>query len=67
MIKIQKKDKKKKNIQTKLNKHQGKRKKEELYELLLKYKELNNPMIYSGYTKDLSALLSHNPSPAFKD
>ena len=67
MIKIQKKDKKKKNIQTKLNKHQGKRKKEELYELLLKYKELNNTMIYSGYTKDLSALLSHNPSPAFKD
>ena len=24
-------------------------------------------MIYSGDTKDLSALLSHNPSPAIKD
>ena len=29
--------------------------------------ELNNPMIYSGDTKDLFALLSHNPSPAIKD
>ena len=24
-------------------------------------------MIYSGDTKDISALLSHNPSPAIKD
>ena len=29
--------------------------------------ELNNPMIYSGDTKDLSALLSHIHSPAIKD
>ena len=32
-----------------------------------KRKELNNPIIYSGDTKDLSVLLSHNPSPVIKD
>ena len=60
-------DKKKKIIQTELNELQGKGKNEELYEALEKGKELNNPMIYSGDTKDLSALLSHNPSPAIND
>ena len=68
------KDKKKKTI-TELNDQQGKGKNEELYEQLEKGKELNNPMIssdkvqasYSGDTKDLFALLSHNPSPAIKD
>ena len=49
-------DKKKKNIQTELN-EQGKGKNEELSEQL-KGQELNNPMIYSGDTKDLSLLLS---------
>ena len=60
------KDKKKKNIQTELNEQHGKGKNEELYEQQEqqgKSKELNNSMIYSGDTKDLSALLSHNPSP----
>ena len=64
------KDKKKKNIQTELNEQQGKGKNEELYEQQEqqgKGKELNNPMIYSGDTKDLSALLSQNPSPAIND
>ena len=72
---IKGKDKKKKNI-TELNKQQGTGRNKELYEqqggLLnspprVKYQDLNNPMIYSGDTKDLSALLSHNPSPAIKD
>ena len=35
--------------------------------LNVKGQELNNRMIYSGDTKDLSALLSHNSSPAIKD
>ena len=60
-----KKYKKKKNI-TELNDQQGKGKNDKLDEQG-KGKELNNPMIYSGDTKDLSALLSHNPSPAIKD
>ena len=60
------KDKKKKNI-TELNDQQGIGKNEELYQQPEKGKELNNPMIYSGDTIDLSALLSHNPSPAIKD
>ena len=30
-------------------------------------KKINNPMIYSGDTKDLSALLSKNPNPAIKE
>ena len=59
------KDKKKKNI-TEFNEQQGKGKNEELSEQV-KGQELNNPMIYSGDTKDLSALSSHNPSPAIKD
>ena len=29
--------------------------------------KINNPMIYSGDTKDLSALLSKNPNPAIKE
>ena len=73
------KDKKKKNIQTELNvqkgkgqneelyEQQGKGRNEELYEQQEKFEELNNPMIYSGDTKDLSALLSHNCSSAIKD
>ena len=60
------KDKKKKNI-TELNKQHDKGKNEELYEQQGKGQELNDPMIYSGDNKDLSALLSHNPSPAIKD
>ena len=43
------------------------KKNEELHEQQDKGKELNNPMNYSGDTTDLSALLSHNPSPANKD
>ena len=50
-----------------MNEQQGKGKNEELYEQQVKGKELNNPMIYSGDTNDLSALLSHNFSPAIKD
>ena len=50
-----------------MNEQQGKGKNEELYEQPEKGKELNNPMIYSNDTKELSALLSHNPSPAIKD
>ena len=50
-----------------MNEQQGKGKNEELYEQQGKGKALNNPMIYIGDTKDLSALLSHNPSPAIKD
>ena len=38
----------------------------ELDEQQGKNQELNNPMIYSEDTKDLSVLLSHNLSPAFK-
>ena len=49
-----------------MNDQQGKGKNEELSEQV-KGQELNNPMIYSGDTKDLFALLSHNPSPAIKD
>ena len=30
-------------------------------------KKINNLMIYSGDTKDLSALLSTNPNPALKE
>ena len=61
------KNENKKNIQTQFNEQQGKGKNEELYEQQEKGKELNNPMIYSGDTKDLSALLFHNPSPSIKD
>ena len=50
-----------------MNEQQGKGNNEELYEQQEKGKELNNPMIYSGDTKDLSAFVSHNPSPAIKD
>ena len=50
-----------------MNEQQGKGKDKELYEQPEKDQELNNPMIYSGDTKDLSALLFHNPSPASKD
>ena len=49
-----------------MNEKQGKGKNEELSEQV-KGQELNNSMIYSGDTKDLSALLFHNPSPAIKD
>ena len=59
------KDKKRKNI-TKLNEQQGKGKTEELYEQG-KIIELNDLMIYNVDTKDLSALLSHNPCSAIKD
>ena len=58
-------DKKKKNI-TELNEQQGKGKNEELDDQGTG-KELNNPMIYSNDTKDLSALLSHNPSSVIKN
>ena len=60
------KDKKKKNPVTELNELQGNGQTEELYDQG-KGQELNNQIIYSGDTKDLSALLSHNPSPAIKD
>ena len=53
-----------------MNEQQGKGKNVELYEQQEqqgKGKELHNPMIYSGDTKDLSALLFHNPNPAIKD
>ena len=74
IYKYKRKGQEKKTI-TELNDQQGKGKNEELYEQLEKGKELNNPMIssdkvqasYSGDTKDLFALLSHNPSPAIKD
>ena len=49
-----------------MNEQQGKGKNQELYEKE-KGQQLNNPMIYSGDTKDLSALLSHNPNPAIND
>ena len=50
-----------------MNEQQRKGKNEELYELQKNGKELNNQMIYSGDTKDLSALLFYNPSFAIKD
>ena len=58
-----------------MNEQQGKGKNEELYEqqgllnspLNVKNNKLNNPMIYSGDTIDLSALLSYNPNHAIKD
>ena len=49
-----------------MNEQQGKGKNEDVSEQG-KGQELNNPMIYCGGTKDLSALLYHNPSPAIKD
>ena len=49
-----------------MNEKQGKGKNEELSEQV-KGQELNNSMIYSGDTKDLSALSFHNRSPAIKD
>ena len=49
-----------------MNEQQGKEKNTELYKQA-KGQELNNPMINSRDTKDLSALLSHNPSPFIKD
>ena len=45
----------------------NKEKNDELYEQQVKGQELSNPMSYSGDTKDLFRLLSHNPSPAIKD
>ena len=53
-----------------MNEEQRKGNNEELYEHQEqqgKSKELHNPMIYSGDTKDLSTLLSHTPSLAIND
>ena len=55
-----------------MNEQQGKRKDNELHNSLSDMtisdnKNINNPMIYSGDTKDFSKLLSKNPSPAIKD
>ena len=57
-----------------MNEQQGKEKEQnnELHNSLsdmtiTKNKKINNPMIYSGDTKDLSALLSKNSSPALKE
>ena len=64
-------DKKKKNIQTELNEQQGKGKIEgslEPQSSIKSYEEkLNNPIIYSGNTKDFSLLLSQNPNPTIKE
>ena len=49
-----------------LYEQQGKGKNEKLYEQQ-KSQELNNPIIYSGDAKDLTALLIYNPNPAIKD
>ena len=56
-----------KNIQTELRQQQGTKQNKELYDQQGKGQELNNLMINSEDTKDLSALLSHNPSPIIKD
>ena len=74
------KDKKKKNIITEIDEQQGKGKSNELHNSLsdltissdkilasTEDKKINNPMIYSGDTKNLSALLSTNPNPAMKE
>ena len=59
-----------------MNEQQDEGRNEELYEqqkgLLnsppsVKCQDLNNLIIYSGDTKGLCALLSHNPSPAITD
>ena len=73
------KDKRKKNL-TEMNEQQVKGKDNELLNSLsdmiissdknqvsLEDKKINNPIIYSGDTKDLTALLSKNPSPAIKE
>ena len=71
-------DKNKKNITTEMNEQQGKGKNNELHNSLPDMTILSdkvqassetkkkNPMIYSGDTKNLSALLSKNPNPAIK-
>ena len=75
------KNKKKKNI-TELNEQQGKGKIEGSLEPqpsikpyralsvernMLEEEKVNNPIIYSGDTKDISLLLSKNPNPAIKE
>ena len=66
-LKVQKENTiKKKNI-TESIKQQRKEKNKDMYEQQGKGQELNNRMIYSGDTKNLSALLSYNPSFAIKD
>ena len=77
---IKAKDKRKKNIITEMNEQQGKGKDNELHNSFSNMTmssdkiqsssnntKINNPMIYSGDNKDLSALLSKNPSPALKE
>ena len=76
---IKGKDKMKKNL-TEMNEQQGKGKDNELHNSLSDMtissnkvqassddKKINNSMIYSGDTKDLSALLSKNPNPAINE
>ena len=55
-----------------MNEQQGKGKENELHNSLSDMsifddKKINNSMIYSKDTKDLSALLSKNSSPAIKE
>ena len=70
------KDKTKENITTEMNEQQGKGKENELHNSLSDMTisdrsmiddKKNDPMIYSGITKDLSALLSENPNPPIKE
>ena len=55
-----------------MNEQQGKGKHNELHNsfsdmTISEDKTINNPMIYSGDTKDLSSLLSKNLNPAIKE
>ena len=81
-LKVQKERTRKTNKQTELNEQQGKEKIEASLEPqqsikpyralsvernIIEEEKVNNPLIYSGDTKDLSLLLSKNPNPAIKE